>query len=263
MKIRFLFMFIFLFLIIVCSNAQINNHSIPRLVRQGSSTHLIVDNMPFLILGGELGNSSFTSLEYMNPIWPKLKKMNLNTVLAPVYWELIEPAEGKFEFGLYDKLINDARKNNLKLVFLWFGSWKNSMSSHAPSWIKIDQKRFPRVKDNNGRSQEMLTPFSDENLRADIKAFQNLMKHIKEFDKNDHTVIMIQPENEIGMLPSARDYSPSANIKFLENVPVELMKYLITNKAKLVTEFYDVWGKERVQRIWDMGRYFWKGTKHG
>jgi len=224
-------------------NAYSEQHQIPHLQKQGTTTQLIVDDNPFLILGGELGNSSFTSVEYMEPIWPILKTMNMNTVLAPVYWELIEPVEGKFDFELLDQLIREARNNDLKIVLLWFGSWKNSMSSHTPSWVKKNQDRFPRIKDDKGRSHEILTPLSENNLLADLKAYQALMKHIKETDGNDHTVIMIQTENEIGMLPTARDYSLMANEKFRENVPAELMQYLESNKENLVPEFRDIWGK--------------------
>ena len=192
---------------------------IPHLKKQGRTTQLIVDGRPWLILGGELGNSSFTSLEYMEPVWPKLEAMNLNTVLAPVYWELIEPAEGRFNFELYDKLIQEARNHDLRLVLLWFGSWKNSMSSYAPAWVRKDQQRFPRIKDDQGKSHEILTPFSNNNLQADLKALQALMNHIKEIDGKNHTIIMIQVENEIGMLPTARDYHPLANKEFQENVP--------------------------------------------
>ena len=240
-KISFLFFFL-----TVSLAAQTNNtldKNIPHLKKQGTATQLIVGGKPFLILGGEFGNSSFTSLEYMEPIWPKLKTMNLNTVLAPVYWELIEPVEGKFDFELFDRLVNEARNHNLKLVLLWFASWKNSMSSHAPSWVKKDQHRFPRIKDDKGKSHEILTPFSEENLQADLKAFQALMKHIKEIDENEHTIIMIQPENEIGMLPTARDYHPLANKKFQEDVPPEFIQYFKKNKGKLVPEFKDVWAK--------------------
>ncbi len=204
---------------------------------------MIVDNKPYLILGGELGNSSFTSMEYMKSVWPTLKALNLNTVLAPVYWELIEPEEQKYEFELYDKLIEQARKNNFKLVLLWFGSWKNSMSSHAPAWVKIDQKRFPRVKDNAGRSHEILTPFSKQNLSADINAFRALMQHIKEIDEKENTIIMIQPENEIGMLPTPRDHSEPANEEYYKNVPAELINYLKANKENLVPEIKEVWGR--------------------
>ena len=130
--------------------------STPQLRRQGSATQLIVDGQPFLVLGGELGNSTSSSLEYMRPVWPKLVSLNLNTVLVPVYWELLEPVEGKFDFTLVDGLIQEARRNKLRLVPLWFASWKNSMSCYAPAWVKRDQKRFPRAQDGAGRGIEIL-----------------------------------------------------------------------------------------------------------
>lgn len=220
-----------------CQNA------ISHLQKKGDKTQLIVNNKPFIIRGGELGNSSATSIESMEPIWSKLADMNLNTVLTPIYWELIEKEEGKFDFSLVDDLILRARKENLKLVFLWFGSWKNSMSSHAPAWVKLNQKKYPRIKDDKNRSHEILTPFSENNLEADLKAFQKLMAHIKDFDKKEQTVIMIQVENEIGMLPTARDYNPLANDSFKKDVPKELLQYMQKNKQKLAPEFLEVWKK--------------------
>jgi len=232
--------FIILFLVIQFGYSQ---NKTPYLQKKGDKTQLIVNGKPFLILGGELGNSSATSMESMETIWTKLKDMNLNTVLTPVYWELIEKEEGKFDFSLVDDLILRARKENMKLVLLWFGSWKNSMSSHAPEWVKLNQKKYPRIKDDTNKSHEILTPFSENNLQADLNAFQKLMSHIKDFDKNDQTVIMIQVENEIGMLPTARDYHPWANEEFKKNVPEELLKYLQKNKDSLVPEFLEIWKK--------------------
>jgi len=232
--------FIILFLVIQFGYSQ---NKTPYLQKKGDKTQLMVNGKPFLILGGELGNSSATSMESMETIWAKLKDMNLNTVLTPVYWELIEKEEGKFDFSLVDDLILRARKENLKLIFLWFGSWKNSMSSHAPEWVKLNQKKYPRIKDDTNKSHEILTPFSENNLQADLNAFQKLMSHIKDFDKNDQTVIMVQVENEIGMLPTARDYHPLANEEFKKNVPEELLKYLQKNKDNLVPEFLEIWKK--------------------
>ena len=235
--------------------------AIPNLQKKGNKTQLIVNGKPFIIRGGELGNSSATSMESMEPIWQKLTDMNLNTVLTPIYWELIEKEEGSFDFSLVDDLILKARKENLKLIFLWFGSWKNSMSSHAPAWVKLNQKKYPRVKDDKNKSHEILTPFSENNLEADLNAFKKLMAHIKDFDKKDQTVIMIQVENEIGMLPTARDYHPLANEAFKKEVPKELLQYMQENKENLVPEFLELWKKNGFKISGNWETVFGKGLQ--
>lgn len=233
--------------------------SLPHLYKKGSVTQLIVHDKPFLVLGGELGNSTATTVENMEAVWPKLTALNLNTVLIPVYWELIEKQEGKFDFSLYHSLISDARKNNLKIIFLWFGVWKNSMSSHAPSWVKLDQKKYPRVKDQQGKSLEILSSFSDEVLKADISAFENLMGFIRDVDSKYNTVIMVQVENEIGMLSSARDYQELAETSFKKNVPTELLAYLKKNKEVIVPEFDNIWKLNGYQANGSWETIFGKG----
>ncbi len=213
---------------------------IPRLQKQGTATQLLVDGKPFLMLAGELGNSSTSNLAYMRPLWSKLARMNLNTVLAPVYWEMVEPVEDKFDFSLVDTMIKDSKKNNLHLVLLWFGSWKNSMSCYTPTWLKTNTQRFFRAQDKAGHSLEILTPFSEENRDADCKTFAALMKHIKLTDKT-HQVIMMQVENEIGMLPDARDHSQLADAYYAKAVPKELIDYLQKNKDKLLPETSKSW----------------------
>jgi beta-galactosidase GanA len=214
--------------------------NIPRLQKQGTATQLLVDGKPFLMLAGELGNSSTSNLAYMRPLWSKLAKMNLNTVLVPVYWEMVEPVEDKFDFSLVDTIIKDSKKNNLHLVFLWFGSWKNSTSCYTPAWLKTNSQRFFRAQDKAGHSLEILTPFSEENRDADCKTFAALMKHIKQTDKT-HQVIMVQVENEIGMLPDARDHSQLADAYYAKVVPKELIDYLQKNKDKLLPETSKAW----------------------
>jgi len=238
-----------------------SQNQIPALQKKGNKTQLIVDGKPFIILGGELGNSSATSMENMQPFWSKLKAMHLNTVLTPVYWELIEKEEGKFDFSLIDQLIVKARNEDLKLIFLWFGSWKNSMSSHAPAWVKLNQEKFPRIKDDRNRSHEILTPFNENNLKADSNAFEKLLAHIKNFDKKDPTVIMIQVENEIGMLPTARDYHPLANEAFQKEVPMELLKYMQQNKEKLAPEFLELWKTNGCKTAGNWEEIFGKGSQ--
>jgi len=214
---------------------------IPHLKKQGTATQLIVDGKPYLILGGELHNSTSSSLAYMEPIMQKFSKGHLNTALASVCWDLIEPEEGKFDFTLVDGAIESAERNNMKLVILWFGSWKNAVSTYAPAWVKTDLKRFPRTKNKQGKSLEILSTFSDANLEADARAFAALMKHIREVDSDHHTVMMIQVQNEVGVLSESRDRSELANKAFQSPVPKELMDYLKKNKEKLVPGFLKKW----------------------
>src|SRR5689334_1140595 len=230
--------------VILCLSMHANTQQLsraPRLVKNRNYTQLIVDNKPFLILGGELGNSSASSSDYMRSIWPKLRQMNLNTVFAPVYWELMEPTEGRFDFSLVDSLIKNARLNKMKLVLLWFGSWKNSMSCYVPEWVKTNTKRFPRAVDKNNVPQEILTPFNRNNLEADKNAFVALMRHIKKANEKQTTVIAIQVENEIGMLPDARSYDDPANVAFQQPVPTQLLIYLQTNSHNLNLQLNAQW----------------------
>jgi hypothetical protein len=217
------------------------HYQIPSIKKTNGVFQLIVKEKPFLVLGGELSNSATSDAEMMKGIWGKLKDMNLNTVLAPVYWELIEPQESKFDFTLVDAMIHQAREKDLHLVLLWFGTWKNSMSCYVPHWIKEDYKRFPRTLDANGKPSEIVSPFCEDALNADIEAFCELMKHIKSMDEKEQTVIMIQVENEIGQLPYARDYSALANKAFQADVPKELMDYLSKNKKNLLPSIENLW----------------------
>lgn len=141
------------------------------LQKQGTATQLVVDGKPFLILGGELGNSSAACTEDIERIFPKLQRMGLNTVLVPAYWDLIEPQEGQFDFTLTDKVIRQARQNDLKVIFLWFGAWKNSMSCYAPLWFKENYKKYPRAYTQKGKPLEIASAFSENVFQADNRAF--------------------------------------------------------------------------------------------
>lgn len=176
-----------------------------QLERRGEAVQLIVDGRPFLIRGGELANSSASHRPFLAPAWERMKAMRLNTVLAPVSWELIEPEEGRFDFSTVDWLIEDARAHDMRLVLLWFGTWKNSMSTYVPAWVKRDPARFPRTLDDEGQSQEILSAHSAETREADARAFAAMMRHLKIVDEDHGTVIMVQVENEIGFLPLAKE----------------------------------------------------------
>jgi hypothetical protein len=239
-------------------NAQ-DKSDVPHLVKQGSANQLIVNGKPFLMLAGETGNSSASDLAYMNAIWSKVKAMHLNTLVVPVYWELVEPKEGEFDFTLVDSIITSARLHNLKLVFLWFGTWKNSMSCYVPLWIKSDEQRFPRARQKDGRPEEILTAFSNTNRDADARAFAMLMKHICSFDEKEQTVVLVQVENEIGMIPDARDYCKSADEAFKAPVPEKLMDYLKGHKDKLAPVLHALWEKNGFKMKGNWEEIFGKG----
>ncbi|WP_267347500.1 DUF5597 domain-containing protein [Sphingomonas sp. GM_Shp_2] len=215
----------------------------PRLVKKGDATQLVVNGKPMLMIAGELSNSAASSADYMAPHWARLRAMHLNTVLAPVSWELIEPVEGRYDWSSVDTMLKAARANDLKLVILWFGAWKNSMSTYVPSWVKRDQARFPRAELPNGQGVEILSTFGADTLRADQRALAALMAHLKAVDDRDNTVVMLQVENEIGMLPVARDYSAPADAAFRQPVPPELVNYLVAHRDTLVPEMKAMWAE--------------------
>lgn len=217
--------------------------SVPHLEKRGAVTQLIVDGKPFVMLGGELHNSSSSSLEYMKPLWPRLAGLPLNTVLAPLSWELVEPTEGRFDFALIDGLLSQAREQHVRIVFLWLAAWKNGVSSYPPLWVKKNTERFPRAVLNGNVSSTLSTLASNSAAlrEADAKAFSSVMQHIKEADSRDHTVIMMQVENEVGTLTDTRDHSADANRAFASAVPSEVTRYLAAHRETLNRELRELW----------------------
>lgn len=212
----------------------------PHLAAHGTTQQLVVDGKPFLILGGELSNSSASSLDYLQAQWPALKSVGLNTVITPVEWDQIEPEQGHFDFTVIDGVIRQARQNKVKLVLLWFGAWKNSMSTYAPAWVKHDYATYAKAEDDKGQAQDILSAFDPDTLKADKAAYAALLAHLKVFD-TDHTVVMMQVENEIGMLPVVRDYSPQAQAAFDGPVPAALIAYLKAHHDGLDPYVRNLW----------------------
>lgn len=213
---------------------------VPHLRKQGTAVQLMVDNRPFLVLGGELHNSSASSLPYLEKLWPALVSADVNTVLAPVQWDQVEPQEGRFDFTVLDGMLKQARASNSRLILLWFGAWKNSMSTYMPAFVKRDQQRFPRARTRAGEAQDILSPFSAATLKADQAAFAAMLAHLKQVDPQ-RTVLMVQVENEIGMLPEVRDYSAPANAAYQGPVPAQLTAYLAANRATLHPGVRKLW----------------------
>jgi len=194
----------------------------PKLVDKDGRWALLVDGRPYLMLGGQVHNSSAWPSE-LPRIWKALAELHANTVEAPVYWEQIEAQPGKFNWDNVDLLVNGAREHNFHVVLLWFGTWKNGNMHYVPEWVKTDTRRFPRVVRADGEPIDVLSASSHSNLEADKSAFVALMRHLKSLDGEQHTVLMVQVENESGIIGSPRDFSPESNKEFAAAVPAEML----------------------------------------
>ena len=209
---------------------------LPQIRMENGVGQLIVNGKPFLIFGGELGNSSAGTAAQADTILPNMARLHVNTVLMPVAWEQVEPKEGSFDFSILDHWIEAARQQKVRLVLLWFGSWKNAFSEYAPDWVKSDTKRFPRAMSATGLPLEILSTFGAETLRLDSRAFAALMSHLRETDRDQQTVLMVQIENEVGYLGSGRDRSAEADRQFNAPVPQELIRALQEKQGRLSPE---------------------------
>lgn len=139
----------------------------------------MVDDAPFLILGGELHNSSGSDLGYMEKnVWPGLRRLGGNCYLTPVYWECMEPEPEKYDFTLVDGVIEQARREGVRLILLWFGLWKNGNSSYVPAWIKTNPDYF-YMHGIDGKMIESVSPFCEEAVDLDQRAFCRLMEHLR------------------------------------------------------------------------------------
>jgi hypothetical protein len=194
----------------------------PQLVQKDGRYALMVEGRPFLMLGGQIHNSSAWPSE-LPQVWQSMAALHANTVEAPVYWEQLEPQPGHFDFTNVDQIVEGARTHDMHVVILWFGTWKNGNMHYVPAWVKADPKRFSHTIRPDGEPIDVLSPNSRNTLEADKAAFTALMRHLKQIDGEKHTILMIQVENESGNIGSVRDNSPEANKEFAGAVPADLL----------------------------------------
>jgi beta-galactosidase GanA len=213
---------ILLILFSVNAWAQVSNQAVPRMIEKNGRHALLVDGEPFLILGGQAHNSS--AWPGMLPqVWTSIKAMNANTLEVPLYWEQIEAQQGHYDFSIIDTLLIQAREHKVRLVLLWFATWKNGSNHYMPEWMKMDSKKHPNIIGKDGKPVDSPSPHSQATLELDAKAFAQVMSYLKKADPQ-HTVIMVQVQNEPGAWGSVRDYSPEAQKIFNSQVPAALLK---------------------------------------
>ncbi len=224
------------------------NPPIPQIVHTGSHYQLLVNGKPYLMLGGQAHNSSASNPIDLEPVWKSLVAMHANTAEVPIYWELVEPQPGHFDFRLIDSIIQGARRHGLHLVLLWFGTWKNGNMSYTPAWIKEDPSKYFRVRNEVGQPIDVISPFCAAAREADERAFAAVMQHIKSVDESERTVIMVQVENETGLVGTDRDYSPQATVKYESQVPAALMSYLEAHRGHLMPALESAWAEKHFVR---------------
>ena len=206
-----------------------------------------VNGKPFFPLGAQSHNSSSYDAEMFREAVRSTLAINCNTIEAPVYWEKIEPEEGVFEFSMVKNMVEICRENDLKLIILWFASWKNGEMSYCPEYIKRDTARFQRVIGADGVPVTDLSVHYVANCEADANAFTKLIAYIRTIDEAQHTILAVQVENEPGYLRTDRDYTPSAIKNQNASVPADLLAYLQTHQHGAPYRDWEKHGFEKEQ----------------
>ena len=242
---------VFLLLSLLLLGFSVNSEDLPRIIEKQGRHSLIVDGAPYVILGAQVNNSSAWPAA-LPKVWPAVEQLQANTVYVPIAWEQIEPSEGRFDFSFLDMLLSQAREHRVRLGLLWFATWKNNGPNYAPEWVKLNNKKYPRVVTAKGATLNSLSPHASTTLEADRKAFVRLMQHLKQKDAQ-RTVIMIQVQNEPGTYGSVRDYSPAAEKLFKGQVPAELTRKL----GKKTGTWQDVFASDAEEffHAWSVAHY--------
>jgi len=241
--------------LVIALHAQVQERPIPRIVKKDGRFALFVDDAPYLMLGAQVHNSS-TWPATLSKVWAAMEYLNVNTVEMPIYWEQFEPRQGQYDYTTIDTVLEQARQHHLRLVLLWFGTWKNGSQHYMPEWMKLAPDRYPHMVDKNGQAVDSPSPYAAASLEADKNAFTAFMRHLKTADP-ERSVIMVQVENEAGTWGTLRDYSSTAQKLFEAPVPREVLNAMHVKTTSPSPSWLEAFGSEAEVcfHAWSVAKY--------
>src|ERR1035441_4321196 len=241
--------------LVVALHAQVKERPIPRVVKKDGRFALLVDGAPYLMLGAQVHNSS-TWPATLPKVWPAMEYLNVNTVEMPIYWEQFEPRPGEYDYTTIDTVLTQARQHRVRVVLLWFGTWKNGSQHYMPEWMKLAPNRYLHMVDKDGHAVDSPSPFAAASLEADKTAFTAFMRHLKSADP-ERTVIMVQVENEAGTWGTLRDYSSTAQKLFEASVPPEVLTAMQLKTTSPSPNWQEAFGPEAEVcfHAWSVAKY--------
>lgn len=253
----------FLLLVLGYTNLCIAQQTELPYIKHKDGRHcFMVDGKPFLMLGAQCNNSSAWP-DTLPQVWSAMEQLKVNTLEIPIYWEQFEPQKGQFDYSVIDTIITQAREHNVRVVLLWFATWKNGSNHYMPGWMKQQPEKYPNMINKEGQEIDSPSPHAEATLNEDVRAFSAFMKHLKEFDKQ-HTVIMVQVQNEPGAWGSVRDYSKDAQKIFDKPVSKEVLKAVGKN-PKSNKNWKEVFGNDADEffQVWHVANYIGKIAQAG
>ena len=252
-------LFVFAFISIVASCTSSSQAEMPKLIENNGRYALLVDGEPFFMFGGQSANSS-TWPKMLPGVWKTIESMHANTLEIPVYWEQFEPEPGNYDFSMIQMLLDQARERDVRLVLLWFATWKNGSNHYMPEWMKKDSRKYPNIVGKDGQPVDSPSPHATDAMEADAKAFAHFMAYLKKADPQ-HTVILVQVQNEPGTWGSVRDFSPVAQQLFEQPVPDALLKAEVLEQLNVPAGAKGTWEEvfgmnaDEYFHAWSVARY--------
>jgi hypothetical protein len=202
-----------------------NKFQISELKKLNGHTALYVDNNPFIILGLQLDCDSCYDSSTIDDLMKQIGVLGGNTAACLLYWRLIEPEEGQYDFSILESMIESAKRYDLRIVLVWFGSYKNACTHYAPDWFQNTPQKYRHAHLESGEQLRYVAcPNCNESLEKDKQAVVKVFEYLRDYD-TEKRVILFQVNNESGLIGTDRCYCEECNYLF------EQGNYKATDKA--------------------------------